>query len=208
MPISKELLSSFKITKNNEIIIDQKITDKLLEIIKNKKRVAHSISVGELAYHIAISNHLDEPFLYFLAGLFHDLAKGLDKNQLIEYMENYYKEYIGLPLFSYHQFVGAKLTQEIFNIEDENILDAIMFHCTGKAKMSSMGQIIYAADKIDPLRGYDSSKMIEAMMNDYINGFKYVLSENRAFLIEKSGNDNSIENRLSKACFDYYLEWK
>ena len=74
--------------------------------------------------------------------------------------------------------------------------------------MSSMAMIIYAADKTDPLRGYDSSKMIESMMNNYLVGFKYVLNENKLFLINKTHDLSSIENRLSKACFEYYLEKK
>ena len=70
------------------------------------------------------------------------------------------------------------------------------------------GSRIYAADKTDPLRGYDSSKMIESMMNNYLVGFKYVLNENKLFLINKTHDLSSIENRLSKACFEYYLEKK
>ena len=53
MPISKELISNFKFLDNNEVIIGDKLANKLLEIIQNENRVAHSISVGNLAYHIA-----------------------------------------------------------------------------------------------------------------------------------------------------------
>ena len=208
MSVDAKLLSNFKVTSNNEVIVDKNLTNKLNKIIKNEKRVAHSISVAELSYRIALSNHLEEPFLYYLAGLFHDLAKGLNKEELMKYMNQYYKEYLDLPLFSFQQFVGAKLTKEYFGINNETILDAIMFHCTGKDNMSSMAMIIYAADKTDPLRGYDSSKMIESMMNNYFDGFKYVLNENRLFLINKTHDLSSIENRLSKACFEYYLEKK
>ena len=208
MSVDAKLLSNFKATSNNEVIVDKNLINKLNKIIKNEKRVAHSISVAELSYRIALSNHLEEPFLYYLAGLFHDLAKGLNKEELMKYMNQYYKEYLDLPLFSFHQFVGAKLTKEYFGINNETILDAIMFHCTGKDNMSSMAMIIYAADKTDPLRGYDSSKMIESMMNNYFDGFKYVLNENRLFLINKTHDLSSIENRLSKACFEYYLDKK
>ena len=129
----------------------------------------------------------------------------MSKDELKQYMNEYFKEYLDLPKFSYHQFAGSKLAETYFNIDDPVILDSIMFHCTGKANMSQMAMIIYAADKIDPLRGYDSSEMIKAMMADYKSGFKYVLNENRIFLLSKTNDINSVENRLSKACFDYYL---
>ena len=143
-----------------------------------------------------------------LSKIEHKYLKGLNKEELMKYMNQFYKEYLDLPLFSFHQFVGAKLTEEYFGIDNETVLDAIMFHCTGKDNMSSMAMIIYAADKTDPLRGYDSSKMIESMMNNYLVGFKYVLNENKLFLINKTHDLSSIENRLSKACFEYYLEKK
>ena len=72
--------------------------------------------------------------------------------------------------------------------------------------MSPMGMIVYAADKIDPLRGYDSKEMIESMMNDYSKGFKFVLDENRNFLLSKKNNElNSIDNRLSKRFFNVWF---
>lgn len=209
MPISSKLMSHFKITSNNEVIVDKSLTNKLIQLIKSEKRVAHSISVADLSYKIASVNHLEDPFLYYIAGLFHDIAKGLSKEELYSYMERYFHEYLDLPSFSFHQFVGAKLAEELFKLKDKDILDAIMFHCTGKEKMSPMGMTVYAADKIDPLRGYDSKEMIESMMNDYSKGFKFVLDENRNFLLSKKNNElSSIDNRLSKACFDYYLKKK
>ena len=91
MSVDAKLLSNFKVTSNNEVIVDKNLINKLSKIIKNEKRVAHSISVAELSYRIALSNHLEEPFLYYLAGLFHDLAKGLNKEELMKYMNQYYK---------------------------------------------------------------------------------------------------------------------
>ena len=45
--------------------------------------------------------------------------------------------------------------------------------------MSPLGKIIYSADKIDPLRGYDSSPLIKSCMRDYAKGFVEVLKANK-----------------------------
>ena len=46
-------------------------------------------------------------------------------------------------------------------------------------------EIVFACDKIDPTRGYDSKYMIDAMKKDYASGFKLVLHENMIYLEKK-----------------------
>lgn len=206
MSLNNKIYSHFEINSSSDIKIDNFILKLLKNTIKNDKRVLHSISVANLAYKIALSNNLEDPFCYYLAGLFHDIAKGIDKKEAVNLMKKQYKEYLDLPAFSYHQFLGEYLTKELIGIEEQTILNAIKYHCTGKADMTSFDKIIYASDKIDPLRGYDSSEMINSMLENYENGFLYVLDENYKFLINKANDLNSVNNRLSKECFEYYLK--
>ena len=67
--------------------------------------------------------------------------------------------------------------------------------------------IVYACDKIDPLRDYDSSNLISAMKEDYIKGFKKVLKENILFLKQESSlkNNNFYLNKYTEACIKEYL---
>ena len=90
-----------------------------------------------------------------------------------------------------------------FFIKDKTILEAIMVHASGAKKMKPLSKIIYAADKIEPTRGYDSSALINAMMVDLDSGFKEVLQANKDFL-ESQGKE--ISNPLSVACFKTYLK--
>ena len=78
-----------------------------------------------------------------------------------------------------------------------------MFHCTGNSNLSPLAKVIYACDKIDPLRGYDSKFMIDKLMENYEDGFKLVVKENYNYLKEKC--KDSIDLSLSKKCFDNYL---
>ena len=120
----------------------------------------------------------------------------------MDIMNKHFKKYIDLPSFSFHQLVGSYIAKADFAIRNRSILKAIEFHATGNEKMDKMGRVIYAADKIDPNRDYDSQYMIDAMMEDIDGGFKLILSENKKFLEE---NRKNIDNRLTKSCFNYYL---
>ena len=167
------------------------------------RRYYHSLSVAHLAYEIALSNKIDNPERAYIAALLHDSAKCIDKEELKTLMETNFKEFMDIPAWSYHQFVGSIVAKREFGIQDEEILEAIMFHATGKKDMSVLGKIVYAADKIDPSRGYDSTEYVKACLKDYEKGFRIVLQANKDYLIEK-GKDYT--NRLTMECFDEYLK--
>ena len=75
-----------------------------------------------------------------IAGLVHDCAKGLTQQQMMDAVNHYNicldtititeKELIHGPL-------GAAMAQDIFEIDDLNILDAIRYHTTGRTNTVS-----------------------------------------------------------------------
>lgn len=185
-------------------IVEHNLYQGMVELNKilTEHRLSHSKSVAKLAYEIAKSNKLDRPINYFLAGLFHDIGKDIPEEKQFELTKKHYPEYVDIPKFAYHQFAGAYLVQEMFEIKDQNIIEAIEFHSTGNEKMGLMAKIIYAADKIEPTRGFDSKDLISAMMKNAEEGFKIVLQANKDFLLSKRKN---INNRLTYKCFKQYL---
>lgn len=174
-----------------------------LETILPPARFQHSISVARLALKIAFHNRLKIEREAYIAGLLHDLAKGLDQKVILEIMKEEYQDYLHLPPFSYHQFVGVYLAKKVFNIQDEEILDAVQYHATGKAKMSDLGKIIYCADKIDPLRKFNSASLIKKCYENFETGFLHVLKANKEYLLSIN---KDINNELTKSCMDYYLK--
>ena len=167
-------------------------------------RFNHSISVANLAYDIALSNKIDNPIKAYVAGLLHDIGKEMPKEESEAIMKVIFNEYVDLPRFAYHQFVGSLIAKNDFNMDDE-VVDAIRFHATGKANMSVLGRIIYAADKIEPTRGFDSSELINSCLKNYEQGFIDVLKANKEYLISKKG-EGAVENPLTLECFHYYLD--
>ena len=128
---------------------------------------------------------------------------GVDKNESLILMKKYYPDFVDIGAFAYHQFIGAKIAKEDFGVVDEEILNAIMYHTTGRKGMSSLEKLIYAVDKIDPTRDYDSSELISAMENGVEEGFLIVLKANVDFLVSKHA---SINNKLTEECYNFYLK--
>ena len=68
--------------------------------------------------------------------------------------------------------------------------------------MCPLAKIIYASDKIEPTRGFDSKDLIDAMLKNVDTGFKIVLQANKDFL-ENGGK--MTDNYLTSNCFKKYL---
>lgn len=197
--------SCFVVQKNGKVEAKKWINDIVKKNISDR-RFVHSQSVAQLAYNIAIKHNLKDPLKYFFAGLTHDIAKFIDKDKEKKLMRTVVeRKYQCVDEYAFHSFIAPFLLKTEFNITDSKILNAVRFHCTGKKTMSTMEKVIYASDKIDPSRGYNSKDMIDAMMNMSINnGFVYVLKQNKEFLDNKTIKFK--ENIFSTQCFDHYLE--
>lgn len=179
---------------------------KLLNYLE-EDRLMHSIATAELARLIALKNRLSFADKAYVAGLLHDLGKSfrVSKEMELDFMRKNFPEYVDLPPFARHQFVGAHLAEQDFGIKDLEILDAIRYHCTGKAGMSPLGKIVYASDKIEPTRDFDSRFLINPCLRNYEKGFLLTLADNKKYLLQHA---KDIENVLTDACFRMYLREK
>ena len=187
-----------------EVILEKNLyfTPKLKKYL-SEHRYNHSVSVARTAYKIAMSNHVKNIWKIVLASLLHDVAKELDPKRTLEIMNKDYPEYINYHPAMYHQFVGERVVREDFGVTDEEILDAIKYHTTGKQDMTVTGIIVYAADKIEPTRGLFSQKLIKAMCEGLESGFSTVLIDNRKFYID---HHVDYENPLTLACMKQYIK--
>lgn len=104
----------------------------------NPNLYEHSIRTMDEAKKLAAHYNVDEEKAQ-IAGLLHDCGKGLNK---------------GLDNLT-HSKTGRDLAKDIYNIQDEEILNAIMYHTTGRENMTMLEKIIFIADKIEPKRNYE-----------------------------------------------------
>ena len=193
LAINEEVLNY--IEQNNLYFIS-----KIRSYIK-ESRFLHSLEVAHLACRLAKIHGLDYQKAY-IAGVLHDIAKGVDKDESLRLMKEFYPEYLDIGAFAYHQFLGEMLAKRDFGVVDEEILAAIKFHTTGRSDMNWLEKLIYASDKIEPTRGFDSSDLIKAMEEDLNSGFLTVIKANFDYL-EK--NNKMTSNRLTQDCFNCYL---
>ena len=140
----------------------------------SKKRWEHTCSVANLAKDIATANGLNERQAY-IAAMFHDIAKEMDYEDAYDIMKEQYPEFIVKPVAIWHQWISRYVSEKEYLIEDQIILDAIETHTTASLEISPIGKCIYVADKLDPLRGYDSSKAIELCKKSIDLGFEQSL---------------------------------
>lgn len=210
-------LSSTSIREFISFDMPKKVIDYLIEhelyFVKSikpyyeKERYKHAISVANLAYDIAESNNKD-PGLAYLAGYLHDIGKASTDRELEKISNAKYGKFFKgniIPEKVMHQFTGALILENYFHITDKMIIEAVRYHTSGKKHMCWLAKIIYAADKLDPLRPYDSSDMIRRMKENYKTGFVYVLRENKK-VVERMNPGAIKNNSLSIDCFNYYLK--
>lgn len=146
----------------------------------NEHRFRHSLSVANLCEQFASSNGLDKDKAYYV-GLFHDIAKSMSKEKMQPWMEAICKENMKYAVPVWHGFVGSEVIDRIFYIHDETIKNAIYHHVLGTST-DPYAMAVFCADKLDPLRDYDSSKQIVLCNEDLYKGFIQVKKENEEYL--------------------------
>ena len=132
------------------------------------------------------------------AATLHDCAKYLNPAD--------YKDFTvpaGMPQPVVHAFLGAFIAEKVLGIEDEEIIDAIRYHTSGKAGMSVLGKLIFTADMIEEGRVYEGvEKLREIYDKDFEECFKECLKEEVVHLLNKK----SMIYIETLNAYDYYIK--
>ncbi|MBR2522868.1 MAG: bis(5'-nucleosyl)-tetraphosphatase (symmetrical) YqeK [Clostridiales bacterium] len=118
----------------------------------SSKRLLHTLNVGLLAAKLAHDHGIDADKA-LIAGALHDSAKEYP----IEEQRSMAREISG-DMFDHekllHSPAGAYIAMHDYGITDQEILDAITYHTTGRGGATTLDKIVYLADKIEPSRTY------------------------------------------------------
>lgn len=134
--------------------------DRKIEIYLKKnlseKRYMHSRRTAETAEKLCMLYGVD-PEKGKTAGLLHDIAREALDEDVFSLIENdgiditsIEKEY---PVLL-HGRAGAVIAKKELGIDDEEILEAVRWHTTGKLHMKGLTSILYVADYIEPGRSH------------------------------------------------------
>lgn len=189
---------------------------KEMEKVLEPKRYEHTLSVAYTAANLAMVHDVDiEKAL--TAGMLHDCAKCLSHHKQVSICKKNHMMLSDMesedssPLI--HAKAGSILAKEEYGIEDEDILNAICYHTTGRPQMSSLEKVIYIADYIEP--GRKHAKRSTGVSDSYLQNLAAarrlaykdldealcrILSDTLTYLQEKGGRVDS----MTQQTYEYY----
>lgn len=172
----------------------------------DKVRYEHTLGVMYTAGAMAMRYQVDlEKAL--VAGLLHDCAKCLSSDKKIKLCEKYNitisdseRRNSGLL----HAKLGAYLAYSKYDIEDQEIIDAITYHTTGRPEMTLLDKIVYIADYIEPNRN-EAPNLPEVRKLAFVDideCLYLILKDSLAYLQTKS----EVIDPMTEQTYLYYKE--
>lgn len=163
---------------------------KLKEMLP-ERRLKHSMNVSQCAVKLSEIYGYDMEKAK-LAGLIHDCAKYFNDDQVEDSIKKFNIELDSLEennISLSHSVIGSYVIQETFNIKDEDIINAVRYHTTGRENMSILEKIIYMADLIEEGRKFPlvdklrelayNGSLDEALLLSFNNTIKFVMDNNQ-----------------------------
>ncbi|MBO5411793.1 MAG: nicotinate (nicotinamide) nucleotide adenylyltransferase [Clostridia bacterium] len=172
--------------------------------LEKPERVAHSLRVAELAVARAPALKIPEKQA-ITASLFHDCGKylTLDNPLLDGFIPD--TRYGEIPASVLHQYTGAYVAEKRFGVTDEEVLDAIRYHTSGRENMRPLEQLVFLADMLEEGRDYDCVALLRGLFwqGDCLERcLEEALYQTLLFLEKKGGEIYP----LTKKAYQFYKE--
>lgn len=173
----------------------------------DKDRYYHTLGVMYTAASMAMCHGADlEKAMY--AGLLHDCAKCISDNDKIRLCKKYHlnvteteRKNPGLL----HAKLGAYLAKHKYKVSDQEILNAIASHTTGRPEMSLLEKIIYIADYMEPgRRKLPNMEVIRELAFKDIDQCLYQMLNDSLTYLERT---NKAVDPATKQTYMYYKEF-
>lgn len=151
-------------------------------------RYNHTIGVMNTAIALAKKYQADEKKAE-LAAIFHDYAKFRPKEEMerIIIEQGMPSELLQFNSELWHAPVGAYLAKKEARIQDEEVLDAIRYHTSGRKGMSLLEKIIYLADYIEPGRHFPGVEEVREIAVESLDKALIKSIQNTILFLMKKG---------------------
>ncbi|MBR3468959.1 MAG: bis(5'-nucleosyl)-tetraphosphatase (symmetrical) YqeK [Lachnospiraceae bacterium] len=171
------------------------------------KRFQHTLGVAYTATAMAMKYDVDVKKA-LIAGLLHDCAKCMSDEKLLKLSEKENIEVTDVERrnpYLLHAKVGAMLASKEYGIDDEEILDAITYHTTGRPGMTDLDKIVFVADYIEPGRDKapNLAKVRKLAFEDLDETVRKILKDTLKYLEGEKGSDSEIDPMTAKT-YEYY----
>lgn len=144
--------------------------DKFMKDNLKPARYTHSLGVEKMSAELAMAHGADVEKAAF-AGRYHDIAKCFDDETMNSYVRKFGLDDMYIdnnPLA--HSKVAAGILHEEFGVNDEEVLDAVRYHTTGREDMTLLDEIVYVADAIEENRNYPGLKELQEQAMTDLDG--------------------------------------
>ncbi len=179
--------------------------DKIKQRLRRKldaDRYEHTIGVTYTATALAMRHNCDLKKAE-LAGLLHDCAKCMSDDAKLSKCVKYHLSVTETERrnpYLLHSKLGAFLAMNKYHVDDKDILNAVLYHTTGRPAMSVLEKIVFIADYIEPGRS-KAARLSEIRHIAFIDldlTMYMILSDTMEYLKKKSGEiDTTTEKALT-----------
>lgn len=136
-----------------KFIMDINTMKQKLQSALSIKRYIHTMGVMDEAVKLAeIYGTASDIKKARVAGLLHDCAKDYPSDMKRRFCKEYHvtvDSVMDKQIDLVHSFLGGEVAKREYLVEDEDILDAIRYHTTGRAHMTLLDKIVFTADYIE-----------------------------------------------------------
>ncbi|MFT8310011.1 MAG: bis(5'-nucleosyl)-tetraphosphatase (symmetrical) YqeK [Sporolactobacillus sp.] len=161
---------------------------KTIKEILPEKRYIHSVGVSQTAGELAKKYGGDEEKAR-LAGMLHDIVKYFSDDELKSMILRKPGTWSDCLKYSdklWHAPAGAIYVQEQYGVNDSDLLNAMIYHTTGRKQMTLLEKIIFLADYIEPNRDFPGvDEVREAAKQDLDHAVLLELQKTITHLLSK-----------------------
>lgn len=181
--------------------------DKIKQRLKRKldaDRYEHTIGVTYTATALSMRYDCDLKKAE-LAGLLHDCAKCIPDDAKLKKCIKYHLSVTETERknpYLLHSKLGAFLAMNKYEVNDKDVINAVLYHTTGRPAMSTLEKIIFIADYIEPGRS-KAVRLPEIRHTAFIDldlAMFMILSDTLEYLKKKPGGIDS----MTEKAFTYY----
>jgi len=154
---------------------------------ENSHRFEHIMNVKKVAVMLAEIHNLDENKV-IISALLHDATKSFSHHKNLEMIKDDFsvEDIKALPASCLHAYSASVLAKNVFGIVDEEILNAIKYHCAGRPKMSKLEQIIFVSDFIEEGRDFVDDEIKELAKTNLTKATYEIMIKTKEYLIKNN----------------------
>ena len=135
-------------------------------------RYEHTLRVADTAENLALAHGLDADRAR-LAAILHDAAREMEPEEFLKLADRWDLQVGDQEQQSpklLHGPVAAELARRELGVDDEEVLEAVRAHTTGRPGMGQLALVLYVADKIEPAREYPSVEHLRRLAREDLDG--------------------------------------